>query len=133
MSDATEAAANAVVGTIISWAATWAVLGYSPAGALALTSRWAFETVHRDVKAKALAVTANDRAKDSPQTALQARIVSLCSGEAGMTLGVLVNRCRAFRRDDVEREVKALVAAGALRSERFKSANGKEAERFMAN
>ena len=34
-----------------------------------------------------------------------------------MTIGVLVNRCRAFRRDDVEREVKALVAAGALRAE----------------
>ena len=94
--------------------------------------RWAFETVHRDVKAKALAVTANDRAKDSPQTALQARIVSLCGGDAGMTLGVLVNRCRAFRRDDVEREVKSLVAAGVLRSESAKGGNGKTVERFMA-
>lgn len=94
--------------------------------------RWAFETVHRDVKAKALAVTANDRAKDSPQTALQARIVSLCGGDAGMTIGVLVNRCRAFRRDDVEREVKALVAAGALRSESAKGGNGKTVERFIA-
>lgn len=95
--------------------------------------RWAFETVHRDVKAKALAVTANDSAKDSPQTALQARIVSLCGGDAGMTIGVLVNRCRAFRRDDVEREVKALVAAGALRSESAKGGNGKTVERFIAN
>ena len=95
--------------------------------------RWAFETVRRDVQAKALAVTANDRAKDSPQTALQARIVSLCGGETGMTMGVMVNRCRAFRRDDVEREVKSLVAAGTLSAESFKSANGKETERFTAN
>ena len=79
--------------------------------------RWAFETVHRDVKAKALAVTANDRAKDSPQTALQARIVSLCGGETGMTMGVLVNRCRKFRREDVEKETAALVAQGVLRAE----------------
>lgn len=95
--------------------------------------RWAFETVRRDVQAKALAVTANDRAKDSPQTALQARLVSLCGGEAGMTLGVLVNRCRAFRRDDVEREVKALVTVGALRSESVKGGNGKTVERLIAN
>lgn len=94
--------------------------------------RWAFETVHRDVKAKALAVTANDRAKDSPQTALQARIVSLCGGDAGMTMGVLVNRCRAFRRDDVEREVKALVAAGVLRNESAKGGNGKTVERYFS-
>lgn len=94
--------------------------------------RWAFETVRRDVQAKALAVTANDRAKDSPQTALQARLVSLCGGEGGMTLGVLVNRCRAFRRDDVEREAKALVAAGALRAESVKGGNGKATERFTA-
>ena len=79
--------------------------------------RWAFETVRRDVQAKALAVTANDRAKDSPQTALQARIVSLCGGETGMTMGVLVNRCRKFRREDVEKETAALVAQGALRAE----------------
>ena len=38
MSDATEALANAVVGTIISWAATWAVLGYSPAESIAITA-----------------------------------------------------------------------------------------------
>lgn len=31
MSDVLEAAANAVLGMVISWTATWAVLGYSPA------------------------------------------------------------------------------------------------------
>lgn len=93
--------------------------------------RWAFETVRRDVQAKALAVTANDRAKDSPQTALQARLMSLCAGD-GMTVGVLVNRCRSFRREDVESEVKALVASGAIRAEEVKGGNGKTATRYLA-
>ncbi len=38
MSDATEAAANAVIGLMVSWAATWAVLGYSPAESIAITA-----------------------------------------------------------------------------------------------
>lgn len=35
--DATEALCNAVVGMVVSWAATWFVLGYSAAGSLAVT------------------------------------------------------------------------------------------------
>lgn len=38
MSDATEALANAVIGLMVSWAATWAVLGYSPAESIAITA-----------------------------------------------------------------------------------------------
>ena len=37
MSDATEALANALVGLLVSWTATWAVLGYSPAESVAVT------------------------------------------------------------------------------------------------
>lgn len=35
--DAAEAFSNAVIGLLISWAATWAVLGYSPAQSAAVT------------------------------------------------------------------------------------------------
>lgn len=38
MSDATEALANAVIGLMVSWAATWAILGYSPAESIAITA-----------------------------------------------------------------------------------------------
>ena len=38
MSDATEALANAIIGLMVSWAATWAVLGYSPAESIAITA-----------------------------------------------------------------------------------------------
>lgn len=37
MTDATEALANAVVGFAVSWAATRWILGYSPAGSVAVT------------------------------------------------------------------------------------------------
>ena len=38
MSDATEALANAVIGLMVSWAVTLAVLGYSPAESIAITA-----------------------------------------------------------------------------------------------
>lgn len=38
MSDATEAFANAIIGLLVSWTATWGVLGYSPAQSVAVTA-----------------------------------------------------------------------------------------------
>ena len=34
----TEALANAAIGLLISWAATWFILGYSPAQSIAVTA-----------------------------------------------------------------------------------------------
>lgn len=70
---------------------------------------------------------------DASRTNLKDRIVKLTANNTGMTFGVLVNRCKAFQRDEVESEVRALVSAGVLRSERLKGANGKTTERFIAN
>lgn len=36
--DATEAVANAVIGLIVSWAATFFILGYSASGSFAVTA-----------------------------------------------------------------------------------------------
>ena len=36
--DAIEALANAVIGLVVSWSATWLVLGYSPASSAAVTA-----------------------------------------------------------------------------------------------
>lgn len=38
MTDAWEALANATIGLLVSWTATWAVLGYSPAESAAITA-----------------------------------------------------------------------------------------------
>ncbi|MDH5797082.1 MAG: hypothetical protein OEZ19_00845 [Paracoccaceae bacterium] len=35
--DATEALANALVGMVVSWAATWFILGYTPAQSVLVT------------------------------------------------------------------------------------------------
>lgn len=70
--------------------------------------------VLRDVEKKSLAVTANDRAKDSPKKALQARIMGLCGSDEGETPSVIVQRCRAFREDDVRAELERMAEAGLL-------------------
>lgn len=57
--DAIEALANAAVGLLVSWAATWFVLGYSPSGAVAVTAMffvlsfarsWALRTIFRRIQ-----------------------------------------------------------------------------------
>lgn len=40
--DATEAMANALIGMVVSWLATWLVLGYSAAGSVAVTLMFFF-------------------------------------------------------------------------------------------
>jgi hypothetical protein len=79
--------------------------------------RWAFALVRQDIDSKARLVTANDRAKDAPKTALMARIAGLIEGD-GETLGVIYNRLRKHKREDVAKCLDEMVAAGvALRIE----------------
>jgi hypothetical protein len=73
--------------------------------------RWAFALVRRDLEDKARLVTANDRQKDAPKMALQARIASLIGGD-GETLGVIVNRLRKWKREDVQKCLDDMVKAG---------------------
>ena len=79
--------------------------------------RWAFALVKHDVERKIRSIVSNDREKDSPLMALQARIINICGGEDGETLGVIVNRCRGKRREDIEKALAGLVAKGRIREE----------------
>lgn len=79
--------------------------------------RWAFALVKHDVERKIRAIVSNDREKDSPLMALQARIINICGGEDGETLGVIVNRCRGKRREDIEKALAGLIAKGRIREE----------------
>lgn len=38
MTDATEAFANAAIGLIVSWLATWLLLGFTPSQSIAITA-----------------------------------------------------------------------------------------------
>jgi len=94
--------------------------------------RWAFALTRRDVNDKARLVTANDRQKDSPVMALQARLLNLIGGD-GMTIGVIFNRCRSHKRTDVEKALAKLVENGlAFKDEEKSKGNGKPAVRYTA-
>lgn len=67
------------------------------------------------------------------QGKLSDRIVKLTSGQGGMTIGVIFNRCRTAGRDAVEQEVRSLVDSGVIRVDRSIAGNGKVVERFIAN
>jgi hypothetical protein len=78
--------------------------------------RWAFALVRRDLDDKARLVTANDREKDAPKLALQAKIANII-GEDGQTSGVIFNRLRKWKRQDVQKCLDDMVAAGVAFSE----------------
>lgn len=79
--------------------------------------RWAFAVVKRDIEDKIRLVNGNDRAKDSPQTALRARLEALTGGDEGLALGTLVNRLRGYSKISVEDEVLSMVDSGLLLEE----------------
>lgn len=76
--------------------------------------RWAFSLVKRDVEEKIRLVTANDREKESPGIAMQARISNLCSGEDGETLGVIYNRMRGKTRNVIDSAIEDMEKRGLL-------------------
>lgn len=65
--------------------------------------RWAYALVRRDVEEKTRLVIGNDRRKDSPAQALMARIMNLVAGDQGETLGVLVNRIKSVKKEDIQK------------------------------
>ena len=95
--------------------------------------RWAFALVRRDLEEKSRLVTANDREKDAPKLALQAKIANII-GEDGETLGVIRNRLRKSKAADVQKCLDDMVAAGiASKAERQHPRNGKPVQVFAMN
>jgi hypothetical protein len=88
--------------------------------------RWAFALVRRDLEEKARLVTANDREKDAPKLALAAKISNIIDGD-GETFGVICNRLRKAKREDVKAALDDMVAQGvALCEARIHPKNGRE-------
>ena len=76
--------------------------------------RWAYALVRRDVEEKTRLVIGNDRRKDSPDQALMARILNLVAGDQGETLGVLVNRIKNVKKEDIQKFLDLLVKDGLV-------------------
>jgi hypothetical protein len=73
--------------------------------------------VRNDIEEKIALVVSNDRAKDAPALALKARILGLVSGDDGETSGVIINRCRGYKRADIETALAALCSEGHVSKE----------------
>jgi hypothetical protein len=79
--------------------------------------RWAYALIKRDIIEKMRLVVSNDRMKDAPGEALRARISNAISGDDGETLGVIVNKCRPFKRPEIETFLQKMVDAGQVKEQ----------------
>lgn len=80
---------------------------------------WAYAWVMRDIQQKTLWVTSSDKEMDTPQNALVAKILQLTSVENGELEGVIVNRLRKNRREDVIKCLAILVEQGLIYMSEF--------------
>lgn len=93
--------------------------------------RWAFALILRDQETKMRLVTANDREKDDPATALRMKIAQQIAGDDGETLGVIVNRLKKHKKDEIEACLKKMVERGhAIAEETIHKFNKKKIVRY---
>lgn len=74
--------------------------------------RWALKLVMSDIERKTSLVVSNDRKMDAPAMALAARLSAMLDDYE--SLGVLANRCRGHKKEDVEALLDKMVAAGKM-------------------
>ena len=73
--------------------------------------RWAYALVKHDVEEKVRLVIGNDRQKDNPKEALVNKVKSAIDSKEGETLGVIINKLRKFKKEDIERCLEELIKA----------------------
>lgn len=92
--------------------------------------RWAFALVRNDIEYKIRLVTSNDRVKDNPMLALQSKIANICSGD-GETTGVIYNRIRGRKREDIDKAISVMENLGQIAREDVKHpVHGKVSRRY---
>jgi Bifunctional DNA primase/polymerase, N-terminal/Primase C terminal 2 (PriCT-2) len=74
--------------------------------------RWAYALVRRDIEAKIRLVIGNDLRKDAPKTALMNRLENLLSRDDGETFGVLVNKLRPAKKEEIEKCLEDMLQSG---------------------
>lgn len=92
--------------------------------------RWAFALVKRDIDEKMRLVMSNDKTHGLDRN-LMAKITKVISSDHGETFGVIKNRLRQFKPDDVRAALDKMTAAGVVRLEKtHHKVTKKEVERF---
>lgn len=96
--------------------------------------RWAYALIKRDIESKMRLVTGNDRAVDNPALALRAKVTQLLIGPDGETLGVIVNRLRKYKREDIEKCLSKMADAQMITVEEEEHKfNKKQIKRYKLN
>ena len=78
--------------------------------------RWAYALIKNDIEAKARTVIGNDRQKEAPEDALLSRLVNLIDHD-GETFGVIVNKLRTYKKEDIEKGLNRLTDRGIITAE----------------
>lgn len=93
--------------------------------------RWAYALVKRDIDEK-MNLAHSNSATDKLD-ALASTIMSLVTEEHGETAGRLRNRCRKYRKQDVETCLDKLVKAGHLRAKEVPAGRGKTTIKYFSS
>ena len=93
--------------------------------------RWAYALVKHDIDEKLRLVMSNDQTYGSDKV-LMAKITKVISKDHGETFGVIKNRLRTYKTDDVRKALGVMVDGGSVKMEVTKHpSNGKEVERYF--
>lgn len=93
--------------------------------------RWAYALVKRDVVDKMNLVNSNN--SEDKSDALASLIMGCVTSDHGETIGRIRNRCRKYKKTDVDETIKRLVDAGRMRFEPMnKEGSGRKSEKYFA-
>lgn len=92
--------------------------------------KWAYALIKRDVDEKIKLAMSNSA--PSKVDAMASRIMSLVTTDHGESIGRIRDKCRKYRKEDVDECVKRLVEAGYLKFERHQKGRGRPAEKYFA-
>lgn len=92
--------------------------------------KWAFALVKRDIDEKMKLAHANSA--DDKAQALASRVMGYVTGEHGETIGRIRNKCRGYRKEDVDEVVRRLVDAGHLKEYEVSSGRGRSTKKYFA-
>ncbi len=92
--------------------------------------RWAYALVRRDVDEK-IKLAHSNSATDKLD-ALASTVMSMVTSEHGETAGRVRNRCRKYRREDVQKCLDKLVEAGHLREQEAPAGRGKTTKKYFS-
>jgi hypothetical protein len=91
---------------------------------------WAYALVSRDVDVKMRIAYSNGAATN--QDKLYSRILSLVNPDHGETVGVIANKCRAYKKSDVELALSKLVELGELIEREHKPTRGPVSKKYFS-